>query len=65
MSNVIEVHNLQKSYGQMVAVDRVSFSVQQGEIFGIVGPNGAGKTTIIETVIGLREADGGQAPGPE
>ena len=60
MSNVIEVHNLQKSYGQVVAIDGVSFSVQQGEIFSIVGPNGAGKTTIIETIIGLREADGGQ-----
>jgi ABC-2 type transport system ATP-binding protein len=60
MSNVIEVHNLQKSYGQVVAVDGVSFSVQKGEIFSIVGPNGAGKTTIIETIIGLREADGGQ-----
>lgn len=60
MSNVIEVRNLQKSYGQMVAVDGVSFSVQQGEIFGIVGPNGAGKTTIIETIIGLRAADSGQ-----
>jgi ABC-2 type transport system ATP-binding protein len=60
MSNVIEVHNLQKSYRQEVAVDGVSFSVQKGEIFSIVGPNGAGKTTIIETIIGLREADGGQ-----
>lgn len=60
MSNVIEVRNLQKSYGHEVAVDEVSFSVQQGEIFSIVGPNGAGKTTIIETIIGLREADGGQ-----
>lgn len=60
MLNVIEVRNLQKSYGQTVAVDRVSFSVQQGEIFSIVGPNGAGKTTLIETIIGLREADSGQ-----
>jgi ABC-2 type transport system ATP-binding protein len=60
MSNVIEVHNLQKSYGQAVAVYGVSFSVQKGEIFSIVGPNGAGKTTIIETIIGLREADSGQ-----
>ena len=59
MSNVIEVHNLQKSYGQETVVDGVSFSVQKGEIFGIVGPNGAGKTTMIETIIGLREADGG------
>ncbi|HRE47075.1 MAG TPA: ABC transporter ATP-binding protein [Aggregatilineales bacterium] len=60
MSNVIEVHNLQKSYGHVVAVGGVSFSVQKGEIFSIVGPNGAGKTTIIETIIGLRKADGGQ-----
>lgn len=60
MSNVIEVHQLQKSYGQVVAVDGVSFSVQKGEIFSIVGPNGAGKTTTIETIMGLRQADGGQ-----
>lgn len=60
MSNVIEVHSLQKSYGQDVAVAGVSFSVQKGEIFSIVGPNGAGKTTTIETIIGLREADSGQ-----
>jgi ABC-2 type transport system ATP-binding protein len=60
MANAIEVHHLQKSYGQVVAVDGVSFTVQQGEIFGIVGPNGAGKTTTIETIIGLRQADGGQ-----
>ncbi len=60
MSNVIEVHNLQKSYGQEVAVGGVSFSVQKGEIFSVVGPNGAGKSTIIETIIGLRKADGGQ-----
>jgi ABC-2 type transport system ATP-binding protein len=60
MSNVIEVHNLKKSYGQMVAVDGVSFTIEQGEIFGIVGPNGAGKTTTIESIIGLREADSGQ-----
>lgn len=60
MSYVIEVRNLKKSYGQVAAVDGVSFSVQKGEIFSIVGPNGAGKTTIIETIIGLREADSGQ-----
>ena len=60
MSNVIEVHNLQKSYGQEVAVAGISFSVQKGEIFSIVGPNGAGKTTTIETIIGLRKPDSGQ-----
>jgi ABC-2 type transport system ATP-binding protein len=57
--NIIEVKNLRKEYGQTVAVDDVSFTVQEGEIFGIVGPNGAGKTTTIESIIGLRKPDGG------
>lgn len=57
--NVIEVQNLHKQYGTTVAVDNISFNVQQGEIFTIVGPNGAGKTTAVESVIGLRRPDGG------
>jgi ABC-2 type transport system ATP-binding protein len=56
---VIEVSHLTKRYRQHVAVADVSFSVEEGEIFGILGPNGAGKTTTIECVGGLREADGG------
>jgi ABC-2 type transport system ATP-binding protein len=56
---MIEVLHLRKSYGETVAVDDVSFSVDQGEIFGILGPNGAGKTTTIECVIGLRSPDSG------
>ncbi|MCG5214458.1 ABC transporter ATP-binding protein [Streptosporangium sp. KLBMP 9127] len=56
---VIEVHNLHKRYGEHVAVDDVSFTVERGEIFGIVGPNGAGKTTTVECVEGLRRPDGG------
>jgi ABC-2 type transport system ATP-binding protein len=56
---VIEVDNLRKRYGDTVAVDDVSFSVERGEIFGIVGPNGAGKTTTVECVEGLRTPDGG------
>jgi ABC-2 type transport system ATP-binding protein len=56
---VIEVKNLVKTYGNLNAVDGVSFSVEEGEIFGIVGPNGAGKTTIVESVEGLRRPDGG------
>src|SRR5258708_5252635 len=56
---VIEVDNLRKRYGDRVAVDDVSFSVERGEIFGIVGPNGAGKTTTVECVEGLRTPDGG------
>jgi ABC-2 type transport system ATP-binding protein len=55
----IEVLHLRKSYGTTVAVDDVSFSVAEGEIFGILGPNGAGKTTTIECVMGLRSPDSG------
>jgi ABC transporter len=55
----IEVLHLRKSYGTTVAVDDVSFSVDEGEIFGILGPNGAGKTTTIECVIGLRSPGSG------
>ncbi|WP_433349016.1 ATP-binding cassette domain-containing protein [Micromonospora sp. CA-111912] len=56
---VIEVEHLHKRYGEKVAVDDVSFTVEQGEIFGVLGPNGAGKTTTVECVQGLRRADGG------
>jgi ABC-2 type transport system ATP-binding protein len=60
MTAVIEVRNLRKAYGDTVAVDDVSFTVQEGEIFGILGPNGAGKTTTVECVEGLRTADRGE-----
>lgn len=56
---VIEVEGLVKVYDGRTVVDGVTFSVEQGEIFGIVGPNGAGKTTIVESVEGLRRPDGG------
>ena len=55
----IEVRHVRKVYGATVAVDDVSFSVAEGEIFGILGPNGAGKTTTVECVIGLRIPDAG------
>jgi ABC-2 type transport system ATP-binding protein len=55
----IEVSALHKRYGKKVAVEDVSFTVDQGEIFGIVGPNGAGKTTTVECIEGLRKPDGG------
>jgi ABC-2 type transport system ATP-binding protein len=57
--NVIEVTDLTKHYGPRAAVDGVSFSVEEGEIFGILGPNGAGKTTTVESIAGLRKPDGG------
>ncbi len=56
---VIEVTNLTKHYGNRAAVDGISFSVEEGEIFGILGPNGAGKTTTVESIAGLRQPDGG------
>jgi ABC-2 type transport system ATP-binding protein len=56
---VVEVDHLRKAYGTTVAVDDVSFSVDEGEIFGILGPNGAGKTTAVECVVGLRVPDAG------
>src|SRR6476620_2333753 len=55
----IEVTGLVKRYGDLVAVDGVSFAVRRGEFFGILGPNGAGKTTTLEMVEGLREPDAG------
>ncbi len=57
--SVIEVKNLHKRYGDLIAVNDISFSVEAGEIFGIVGPNGAGKTTTVEMVEGLRAPDRG------
>jgi ABC-2 type transport system ATP-binding protein len=57
---VIEVTNLHKRYRDQVAVHDVSFTVDQGEIFGILGPNGAGKTTTVESIAGLRRPDGGR-----
>jgi ABC-2 type transport system ATP-binding protein len=50
---VVEVRDLEKKFGQFVAVDRVSFSVQKGEIFGFLGPNGAGKSTTIRMLCGI------------
>ena len=60
MAKVIEVNNLVKIYGNIKAVDDISFEVQEGEIFGMVGPNGAGKTTTIECIEGLRDPEDGQ-----
>jgi ABC-2 type transport system ATP-binding protein len=55
----VEIAHLRKTYGELAAVDDVSFSVAEGEIFGILGPNGAGKTTTVECAIGLRSPDSG------
>src|SRR6516165_3374458 len=57
---VLQVENLVKRYGEVEAVRGVSFSVEQGEVFGLLGPNGAGKTSTIEVLEGLRVPDGGR-----
>src|ERR1700736_1659229 len=59
MGSVIQVSKVRKTYGATVAVDEVSFEVQDGEIFGLIGPNGAGKTTTMECIEGLRRPDSG------
>ncbi|TET58142.1 MAG: ABC transporter ATP-binding protein [Dehalococcoidia bacterium] len=59
MSKVVEVESLVKRYGSLAAVDDVTFSVEEGEVFGVLGPNGAGKTTTVEMIEGLRKPDGG------
>jgi ABC-2 type transport system ATP-binding protein len=56
---VVSVGRLHKQYGSTIAVGDVSFSVFEGEIFGIIGPNGAGKTTTVECISGLRTPDSG------
>src|SRR5467141_3770953 len=56
---VVTFQHLVKRYGQFVAVNDVSFSIREGEIFGIIGPNGAGKTTTVECISGLRAPDSG------
>lgn len=58
---ILQVKDLRKSYGDLKAVDGVSFEVKKGEIFGILGPNGAGKTTTLEMIETLRPIDGGTA----
>jgi ABC-2 type transport system ATP-binding protein len=61
MPSTIVVNDIRKTYGDLAAVDGVSFDVEEGEFFGILGPNGAGKTTILEIIEGLREPDSGSA----
>ena len=55
----VQVASLRKTYGHVVAVDDVSFTVERGSIFCMIGPNGAGKTTTIECLEGLRQPDDG------
>jgi ABC-2 type transport system ATP-binding protein len=56
---IIQVHDLVKRYGDVVAVDHLSFEVERGEIFGLLGPNGAGKTTTIRVIMDILNPDAG------
>ena len=58
-TTVIEAQGLTKRYGRLLAIDDVSFSVYEGEVFGLIGPNGAGKTTTMECVEGIRKPNRG------
>src|ERR1700740_2674521 len=57
---ILQVEALEKRYEDVHAVRGVSFSVNEGEVFGLLGPNGAGKTTTVEILEGLRNLDGGR-----
>lgn len=59
--DILIVKNFVKSYGDQTVVNDISFSVKEGEVFGILGPNGAGKTTTLEMIETLRPIDGGSA----
>ncbi|MEE8045537.1 MAG: ABC transporter ATP-binding protein [Dehalococcoidia bacterium] len=58
---VIVAKDIYKRYGDIVAVNGISFEVRRGEVFGMLGPNGAGKTTTVEILEGMRDADSGEA----
>ncbi|MDN5338466.1 MAG: type transport system ATP-binding protein [Thermotogaceae bacterium] len=60
MEEIIKVSDLKKYYGDVKAVDGISFEVFKGEVLAILGPNGAGKTTTVEILEGLRKADSGR-----
>ncbi len=59
MSRVIDVEAVTFRYGETLAVDDVTFSVEAGEFLGLIGPNGSGKTTLLHLMLGLHEPDGG------
>jgi ABC-2 type transport system ATP-binding protein len=59
MGNAVEVKDLTKRYGNLIAVNKISLTIEEGEIFGLLGPNGAGKTTTLEMIEGLRQPDEG------
>ena len=61
MATAIEARGLSKAYGEVQALDRLSFSVEEGTVFGLLGPNGAGKSTTVKILTTLAHSDGGEA----
>ncbi|MDD1701498.1 MAG: ATP-binding cassette domain-containing protein [Methanoregula sp.] len=61
MTTAVQVNDLTKSFGSLVAVDRISFTIEQGEIFGLLGPNGAGKTTTLSMLATMLDPTSGSA----
>jgi ABC-2 type transport system ATP-binding protein len=57
---MLELKGLTRRYGDLVALDDLSFTVREGQLFGFVGPNGAGKTTAMRIILGVLEPDAGQ-----
>jgi ABC-2 type transport system ATP-binding protein len=58
--DVLELQGLTRRYGDLVALDGLSFTVREGQLFGFVGPNGAGKTTAMRIILGVLEPNGGE-----
>lgn len=59
MKTILKINNLSKNYGNIRAIQDVSFEVKKGEVYGILGPNGSGKTTTLAVVLGILQANGG------
>ncbi|KLO22458.1 MULTISPECIES: ABC transporter ATP-binding protein [unclassified Marinitoga] len=57
---ILNIDGLTKKYGNLIAVNNISFEISRGEIFGLLGPNGAGKTTTLKCILGLRKQNNGQ-----
>ena len=57
---LLEIKDVTKRFGGLVALDKVSFSLTPGEIIGLIGPNGAGKTTLVNVITGMQQADSGE-----
>ncbi|MFB6361930.1 MAG: ATP-binding cassette domain-containing protein [Halobacteriales archaeon] len=58
--SLLEVNDLRKTFGGLVALDGVSMEIEAGEVVGLIGPNGAGKTTLFHCVSGVLDPDGGR-----